>query len=224
MRDDDGSDAGTDLETSGSATDSRHDAVREETDTESAAEGFNSRRLILSTVGGLVGLMLLVAAIGYWFRAPLMLISRAFVDVLGGPGIAVGFYIPDAFTVPVPNDAFSTFGIAGGMGFWEVVAWGTLGSIAGGLTGWLIGGRLRRTPWLSRFLKGKGSSLSRAIRRNGVLVVAVAALTPLPYSISAWAAGAVQLPLGPFLAASMLRVIRVAGTLYLIQIGLMSTG
>ena len=182
------------------------------------------RRLLATTLLGLLGLMAVIAVLGVYFRAPLLTLSEAFVELLGGPGIAVGYLIPDAFTVPVPNDAFGVFGIAGGVGFWEVVFWGTLGSVTGGCLGWFIGRRLRGTAVIARFMNGRGRGIETLVRRYGVLVVAVAAVTPLPYSLSAWAAGAVRLPFFTFVAVSMLRVVRVAGTLYFIELGLLSTG
>ncbi len=192
-----------------------------------AAEDANMlapRRILAATVLFVVGLVAVAAAVGAFFRDPLQELSGAFVDLLGGPGIAIGYLIPDAFTVPIPNDAFGWFGIEGGMPFWEVVGWGTSGSIAGGSVGYLIGKRLRTTRWVSRFMTGRGRALERLIRRYGVWVVAVAAMTPLPYSLSAWAAGAVDMRFATFFAVSLTRVLRVAGALYLIQLGLLTAG
>lgn len=179
---------------------------------------------MLSSLVAMAALMAVVLAIGSWFREPLLCVSRAFVERGGGPGVAFGYFIPDAFTVPIPNDAFSAIGIAGGLGFWEVVAWATLGSVAGGCTGWLIGRLLRRTRRLTRFLSGRGARLGPLIRRRGAWIVAVAAVTPLPYSVSAWVAGATQMPLPLFMAVSLLRVVRVAASLYLIELGLLAAG
>jgi len=179
-------------------------------------------RLIAMTVLFIVGLLGIAAALGAFFRDPLQRLSQAFVDLLGGPGIAIGYLIPDAFTVPIPNDAFGWFGIEGGVAFWEVVLWGTAGSVAGGCVGYLIGQRLRTTRWVSQFMAGRGRALERLIRRYGLWVVAIAALTPLPYSLSAWAAGAVRMRFATFFAVSLTRVFRVAGALYLIQLGLLT--
>ncbi|MCR9160186.1 MAG: YqaA family protein [Nannocystaceae bacterium] len=190
----------------------------------SDAEMLAPGRILGATVLFIVGLVAVAAAVGAFFRDPLQELSAAFVGLLGGPGIAIGYLIPDAFTVPIPNDAFGWFGIEGGVPFWEVVAWGTLGSITGGCVGYLIGRRLRTARWVSRFMTGRGRALERLIRRYGVWVVAVAALTPLPYSLSAWAAGAVHMRFGTFFAVSLTRVVRVAGALYLIQLGLLTAG
>ncbi len=200
--------------------DARAEDAEESDDAELIAPG----RVLGMTAVFVVSLVGVAATLGYFFRAPLQQLSEGFVDLLGGPGVAVGYLIPDAFTVPVPNDAFGWFGLEGGMPFWEVVMWGTLGSLVGGSVGYLIGQRLRTTGFVRRFMDGRGRSLERLIRRYGIWVVAVAAVTPLPYSLSAWAAGAVRMRFATFFVVSLSRVIRVAGSLYLIELGLLTVG
>jgi uncharacterized membrane protein YdjX (TVP38/TMEM64 family) len=51
--------------------------------------------------------------------------------------------------------------------------------------------------------------------------VALGAVSPLPYSISAWAAGALGMELRPFVLVSLLRIPRVGFYLWLIQIGVL---
>jgi hypothetical protein len=114
------------------------------------------RRLILSTV--LVSMLLVggVAALGTWFHRPLLAIADSFVGSLGGPGVALGYFIPDAFTIPLPNDVSSLLGLAGGMTFFEVCAWATLGSLLGGAVGYWVGRLLRTTRWLGRVFERRG--------------------------------------------------------------------
>jgi membrane protein YqaA with SNARE-associated domain len=190
-------------------------------DAEAPAEP-SLRRLLASAVLALGALLAVVALLGAWFRAPLVEWSSSFVEMAGGPGVALGFYVPDAFTIPIPSDAFSMVGLAGGLPFWQVVTWATAGSIAGGCTGWLIGRRLRRLRRLHRFASGRGAELERLIRRHGAWLIAFAAVSPLPYSLTAWVAGASRMPLAVFFVVSLLRVVRVAAPLYLIQLGLLT--
>ena len=178
------------------------------------------RRILVSTILGLVGLTLAVFALGLWLREPLTAVGRAFIGNLGGPGVALGFMLPDAFTIPLPNDTFLALAVAGDMPFWTIVGWATVGSIAGGSLGWALGRGLRRTRRVRDFLLGRGASIDRALRRRGAWVVAVAALTPVPYSIASWAAGATLLPYRSFFFVSLLRVFRVAGALWLVELGL----
>lgn len=183
----------------------------------------DTRRLIITSVVGIVGLVAVVAAIGYWLREPLLALGTTFVDRFGGIGIAIGFAIPDAFTVPLPNDTFLALGLAGGMSDGPLIAWGTFGSIMGGSLGWALGRLLRRTTWLRRFMTGRGAGLDRALKKHGIKVVAIAAVTPLPYSVSAWAAGSTFMPYRTFVTVSLLRVVRVVTSLYLIHLGLLAT-
>ena len=183
-------------------------------------EDLNTRRLIVTSLVAAIGLVGAVAALGYWLREPLLALGTSFVERFGGLGIAIGFAIPDAFTVPLPNDTFLALGLAGGMGDVPLILWGTFGSVMGGSLGWVLGRALRRTEWLRRFMTGRGAGLDRALKKHGIKVVAIAAVTPLPYSVSAWAAGSTFMPYRTFVTVSLLRVVRVVTSLYLIHLGL----
>lgn len=185
--------------------------------------GADLRRTLLAFVVGFGALFLAVWLLLYFQQARVVALSEWFVARLGGPGVALGFFIPDAFTVPLPNDAFTMFGRLGGMGFWTVVAWGSAGSILGGSAGWAIGyWGLSRMPALRRYFERKGAVILERVQRAGLVALAVAALTPVPYSITCWAAGAVKMPFGSFLAVSSLRIVRVAFYLWLIEVGVVS--
>ncbi|NVB42019.1 VTT domain-containing protein [Pseudenhygromyxa sp. WMMC2535] len=184
----------------------------------------NFRKALVMAALAVMGFTVFAALLGWLFREPLVALGQWFVASFGGPGIAVGFFIPDAFTVPMPNDAFTAFGLWGGMPFWEVVAWGSLGSLAGGSAGWLLGRYLiARSHRLEAFMRQRGGDDMREhLRQGGRWFLAVAAVTPIPYSITCWAAGATKLPFVEFLTISLLRVPRVALFLWLIQRGFLT--
>ena len=184
------------------------------------------RGVLMTAVLVMVGFTLVAAGLGWLFREPLLEIGRRFVANFGGPGVAVGFFLPDAFTVPVPNDAFTAFGLWGGMGFGEVVFWGSLGSLAGGSTGWVIGRYLlSRSARLQAYIKRRGGDQMAAhLRRGGRWFLALAAVSPVPYSVTCWAAGATKMPFGEFIAISLLRIPRVAAFLFLLEQGFVSIG
>lgn len=184
--------------------------------------GLDYRRLVLKIVFGVLALMVLLAFVGYVFRRPLVALSKLFVQHLGGPGVAVGFFLPDAFTIPMPNDAFSTFGLLGGLGFWTVVFWGSLGSLAGGSVGYGVGRLLQHTRWFRRMMARRGAEVHAMVRRYGAYALALAALTPIPYSLACWASGAGNMRFSRFFAVSLLRIVRVAGYLWLIKLGLVT--
>lgn len=182
------------------------------------------RRVMLTAVVAMMGFTVVAALLGWLFHEPLLGVGRWFVDSFGGVGIAIGFFLPDAFTLPIPNDAFTAFGLWGGMGFWRVVAWGSLGSLAGGSTGWAIGRYfLARSAKLQAFINARGGEEMRAqLVRGGRWFLAIAAVTPIPFSVTCWAAGATKMPYWEFVTISLLRIPRVAGFLWLIQMGFVS--
>jgi membrane protein YqaA with SNARE-associated domain len=180
------------------------------------------RRLALQVIGVGVGFMMLIVGLGAAFWDPLHALSETFVTHLGGPGIFLGFFIPDGFSVPMPVDAFTTFGLLGGIPFWEVVAWAASGSLLGGIVGYHVGGWLRRFQWFKRFYGKRAEEMDALVASYGAVALAATALTPLPYSLGCWAAGALKMPMPQFLLVSLLRIPRVAGYLALIHFGLIT--
>lgn len=183
----------------------------------SPAPPLDVRGLLWRFVLGIVLLVGALALVAYTFRDELLLTSHWFVEHLGGAGVGLGFLLPDALTLPIPQDAFLAFGLMGGLDFWSIAAWGTVGSVVGGSLGFFLGRYLGSTRWYRHRTRGLQSEA--LVQRYGVGAVAIGALTPLPYSLTCWAAGALGMPFLPFLAASSLRVIRVLGYLWLLQLG-----
>jgi len=182
------------------------------------------RKILIQVAIGAALIALFLAFIGYFFREPLLAMSKKFVDLFGGFGVALGFMLPDAFTVPLPNDAFTFIGLKGGLAFWKVVAWGSAGSIAGGSIGYLIGRWLGTRRWVIRFFEGRGAEAYALTRKYGLIGLAIAAFTPFPYSIVCWASGAVRLPFLQFLIVSLLRIPRIALFLWLMKLGFFHMG
>lgn len=178
--------------------------------------------LALKAVGALVLLMGVLAILAYTVHDPLVAMAEAFVDIAGPPGIALGFFLPDAFTLPIPNDAFSFFGLIGGIPFWTCVKWACLGTLTGGSVGFFLGRWLSHTRAFRRMMARRGREVTLLVDRYGVRALLFAALTPLPYSIACWAAGACEVPFRTFFLVSMARVPRVIFYLWLIEQGFVS--
>jgi membrane protein YqaA with SNARE-associated domain len=171
-----------------------------------------------------VALVVLVAAVAggmALYGAQLTAAAGWFVGHLGGPGILVGFIFTDGFGFPFPQDAFTGFGLVGGLPFWEVVGWGTVGSYIGGLVGYLVGGQLRSTRLYQRVMRLPQARRAAAlIRQNAALALWIEAFTPIPYWVVAWICGATEVGLGRFALLGLpIRPARVAFYLWLIQIG-----
>lgn len=154
------------------------------------------------------------------YRSELMSLSRYFVLHYGGPGVAVGFLLPDMIPIPFTQDVFTGLAVIGGMSFAEALAWATAGSLTGGSLGFWIGRRLGQTMRFQRFIQGSGAQAYQLVQTHGSWAVAIGAVTPIPYSVICWSCGALDYPYRKLLLISVLRVPRIAFYLWLIIAGL----
>ena len=130
---------------------------------------------------------------------------------LGLAGLAALVFSADSVTTPIPPDLILVV-----VAKTEELArhWAVLIPLAGalsataGVAGWWLGKHLARhprvAPTIARFQLRHGPLVKRYSR----LTVALGAMTPLPFSITCWSAGALDMPLRRFLPLSLLRLPR----------------
>ena len=79
----------------------------------------------------------------------------------------------------------------------------TVASVAGAVTGRWLGMRYGR-PILDRFVSAdKVDRVEGLFNRYGVWAIVIAAITPIPYKVFALSAGVLNMPLTPFVIASL---------------------
>ena len=183
----------------------------------SEEEELNPKKLLLQTLGTLVALGVILTIISTRFKEPVEAWSRQFIELTGHWGVGLGFLLPDAFTLPIPPDAFLMAGYMGGLDFLTVAISASVGSILGGTLGFLMIRKLSSSPMIQRRLNKKLKWGERFMSRYGAIALGLAALTPLPYSIICWACGATHMRLSLFLTVSLLRVPRVFAYLWFIE-------
>lgn len=183
----------------------------------SAELGLDPRSLRRIVVG-LVLLLVVSAGLGYLVRAPLTEAAQWFVDELGMLGLFFGVLLVDSWVLPpLTHEPLLFFAYAGGVSYLDVWACAGLASTLAGPVGYLFGRLFGRRGPVARRLQGSG--LEALMHRRGAWVVAAGALTPIPFSVTTWLAGAAGMPVLPFLAASMVRFLKVAIYLGLIALG-----
>ena len=80
-----------------------------------------------------------------------------------------------------------------------------------------------RSAKLRAYIKRRGGDeMTAQLRRGGRWFLAIAAVSPVPYSVTCWAAGATKMAYLDFIVISLLRIPRVAAFLWLIQRGFVS--
>ena len=176
----------------------------------------DGKKILLQTLAALLVLGAALATASYLFKPEMEALSQQLISYAGIWAVGLGFMIPDALTLPIPPDTFLVAGHLGGLGFWEMTLWGGLGSVLGGTLGYAMIRVISRRPRVSVWLEPKISRGRELMDRYGLIALALAALTPLPYSVICWVCGATNVRAFPFVLVSLLRIPRVA--LYLILI------
>ena len=181
-------------------------------------DAISPRAILLQTLGALLILGIVLALISTFLREPVEAWSRLFIGSTGVWGVGLGFFFPDALTLPIPPDTFLLAGYLGGLKFWDIAVSASIGSIMGGTFGFLLIKRISDQPRAKKWIHKKLSSGKRVMDQYGGLALALGALTPLPYSVMCWACGAMGMRFRVFIAISLLRIPRVIAYLWFIQI------
>ena len=182
-----------------------------------AQDEINPKKLLMQTFGTLVILGAILSIISTYFKEPVEAWSQQFIALTGAWGVGLGFLLPDAFTLPIPPDAFLLAGYMGGLEFMPIAISASVGSIVGGTIGFLMIRYLSSSAWAQKRMAKKLKWGEGFMNKYGVVALGVAALTPLPYSIICWACGATGMRLSIFLTVSLLRIPRVFAYLWFIE-------
>ena len=183
----------------------------------STSPPLKSSKLALQTFLALAGLLALLGVSSYFLKPWMESVSQEFIALTGVWGVGLGFFFPDAFTLPIPPDTFLVAGILGNLSFYEILVAASLGSILGGTLGFLMIRSVTKIPRIEQWIDQKVSRGKLFMEEYGLWALAIGALTPLPYSVMCWACGIVRVRLVPFLLVSLLRIPRVAVYIFLIE-------
>ncbi len=164
----------------------------------------------------LFGVVVLLATV---FAEPTKALADWMVQTLGLSGIFLGVFAADAFTFPIPPDTYLLIAVASETGVVEVLSTICLASILAGITAYFVGPFLTKFPYLGHKIEHFRPRGEALFRRFGVWAVAIAALTPVPFSIVCWMAGIYNMPKGKFLATLLFRIPRFIGYFYIFVLG-----
>jgi len=181
------------------------------------------RALIKKAVVGLVVILAIAGIVGVVFKEPLQLAGAAFLDAFGLVGLFVSVLITDGVPFPLTNEPLIFLARGAGVGAWVIFGIVSAGSIAAGSVGYWGGRLVGRSLGLEEWLEIKQPALVHYMRRYGAEGVAIAALLPIPFQLSTWSAGTLQVPYGKVVLASLLRIPK-TGFYVLLIVGGLSLG
>ncbi len=175
--------------------------------------------LALRTLLGLAALFGIMAVLASTLKAPLESISVEFFNKYGLLGMFIGTTLSDSLGIPIPVDTYLMAAVTANSPTLPVLTVACAASILGGNLAWLIGRRLDRFPLLGRLVERFKARGQAAFARWGVAAVAVAAWTPIPFSIICMAAGAFAMPFRSFFLTTLHRIPRIVLYYYVIALG-----
>ena len=189
------------------------------TPAEQPTQPLSLRTLLIQTA---VITALLVGAVvlaGMFLKEPLSAAADWVVHRFGLPGIALGIFISDTFTFPIPPDTYIFLAVASQLRELEVLVTVCLVSVFSGNVAYFLGPLLARIPLIRNKIEQFRTQGQDLFLRYGVWTVAIGALTPLPYSLVCWFAGLYKMPYKRFFLATLFRIPRMIGYYYLFKLG-----
>jgi membrane protein YqaA with SNARE-associated domain len=173
------------------------------------------------TVIAIVGLLILMAALGWAFQEELVAGAQWVAEHFGFPGIALAILIGDTLIFPFPPDSMLVVVSRSSMAekWWLYVLGIGAVSAWAGIQGYFIGRYLEHFPTLHRIFGRFREEHEPMLRKYGFWWVLLGATTPLPFSVSTWTAGLLRLPLPLVALACAFRIPR-----FFVYYGVIHTG
>lgn len=177
------------------------------------------RPLIIQTVVITLAMFGAIALGAMFLREPLERFAHWIYEELGVIGVFLGTLLTDSLTLPIPPDTYLFVAVASHEPVVPILAATCAGSVMGASVAYRLGPVIQRLPFLRRRLEKFRSRGERLFLRYGTWTVAIAALTPIPFSVTCWLAGIYRMPYRAFVLASLARIPRLVGYYYLFQLG-----
>ena len=171
------------------------------------------RRNIRNAILALVGLVAVLGVSGALWEAELVVVANSVYQHIGLVGLLLIIFLADSIIMPFPPDVVLVI-LAN---TWVHEHWlvampliGLLSAVAGNVA-WLLGTKVGHTGRVTRWF-GRFRRMNEAlVRRYGPWAVALAALTPVPFSVTSWTVGILHLPWREFGWVTLLRIPRYVG-------------
>ncbi len=164
------------------------------------------RRHLIQALFGLITLLFVMGALGHLFEAELHVVTHWVVSQMGFSGMALTLMLTDTLVTPFPPDILLAVIANSAMSAQWPIYVGLLGlvSVCAGMTGYGIGRWLGHFQWAQSLFNRLTDEQRRFIQRYGFWAVVIGAITPLPYSVTCWSAGALGIRWVVVLSASLL--------------------
>lgn len=181
-----------------------------------------SRKMMIRLVLALAVFLVIGGLLGWSLRDQIEWAGAGFMNRFGLPGLGLLTVFIDSSPIPLTHEPLMILALGADASTWAVLSifvWMSTGSIAAGGVGWFCGRLVGVGTPIGRWLMHRSPRGLDFVQRWGVTGVAIAALTPIPYGLTTWAAGMAGVPLPGVLLGSLARIPRIAFYLGIIWLG-----
>ncbi len=177
-----------------------------------------SLRTALVRLGlGLVGFLVLIAALGVILREPIAVLGGWFVHELGYTGLVLGFLFFDMLPVGT-HDAVMLAALTGGMPVIPATGVGMAATFFAIVADWGVGRVLgHNVPLLRRLIERW--RIPAFMAHYGTRAVIILAIIPIPWAPVGWFMGMSREPLSRVLLAATIRALKVILSVVIITAG-----
>lgn len=176
---------------------------------DSETHGYSAGQLALRLVVTLGLLVALSVGLSHWFKPEFERLSRQFYEQFGPWGAAVGTWLADGFNFPIPPQAYMLLAAAHGTTA-RVFPAIVVGSLVGGVSGYLIAPVLNRFAWVAAMIERTQGKVKQLLEDRWVLGSVLVSLTPIAFSWLCYSAALYKVPRRTFALLCLLRIPKLA--------------
>ena len=173
---------------------------------ESSGREYSATQLVVRMAAGLLGVFLVTLVLGHGLQSELESLSKWAIDKVGLLGMTVGTWLADGFMFPIPPQAYMVMAEASGVSVTLAFLFIAVGSMLGGVSGYLVAPQLARIDFVSQAIERSAPRLRKLSGDNWLRGVAIISLTPVAFSWLCYAAALYRVPRRAFALLCLLRI------------------
>lgn len=166
----------------------------------------------------LLGLLALSLLLGVYFESHIQQFSEYFVGQHHPVYLVLFIFLNDLIISPLPPDIFLLL-IAKAKNYPNrelvVLSMGVASTLAG-IAAWYLSSKVLKADWLGKKFNKYLAENEAQMKKFGKWMIALGALTPVPYSMTCWAAGVIKMGFKDMALMATLRILRFMMYYYLL--------
>ena len=134
-------------------------------------------------------------------------------------GVSIATLITDTSPLPLTSEPIALLGVGANIPIWKLIVVMSATSHLCGPLGYVLGKSVSKIEGVQKLLTGRIAPFMNFVRQNGLKAVAMGAILPIPYALTTWTAGALDVSFWGVVKVSSLRWVKTS-----IYIGLIAVG